>query len=86
MLFIFLHIICQCWIGMKPEVRFYNIFMYLYNKNILEYAQIAQSYLKKMLITKYDLISILVMPHQGHQINTLILGAPVPKKRSGKNF
>ena len=26
--------------GMKLEVRFYNIFMYLYNKNILEYAPI----------------------------------------------
>ena len=24
---------------MKPEIRFYNIFMYLYNKNIFEYAQ-----------------------------------------------
>ena len=30
-------------VGMKPEVRFYNIFMYFYNKNILEYAQIAQN-------------------------------------------
>ena len=28
---------------MKPEERFYNIFKYLYNKNILEYAQIAQN-------------------------------------------
>ena len=26
-------------VGMKPEVRFYNIFMHLYNKIILEYAQ-----------------------------------------------
>ena len=28
-------------VGMKPEVPFYNIFMYLYNKNILEYAEIV---------------------------------------------
>ena len=33
---------------MKPEVRFYNIFMYLYNKNILEYAQISRSGPKSM--------------------------------------
>ena len=36
-------------VGMKPEVPFYNIFMYLYNKNILEYAQIAQSEPKSMI-------------------------------------
>ena len=35
---------------MKPEVRFYIIFMYLYNKNILEYAQIAQSEPKSMIL------------------------------------
>ena len=34
---------------MKPEVPFNNIFMYLYNKNILEYAQIAQSEPKSMI-------------------------------------
>ena len=31
-------------VGMKPEVRFYNILMYLYNKNTLEYAQITQKW------------------------------------------
>ena len=35
---------------MKPEVRFLNIFMYLNNKNILEYAQIAQSEPKYMIL------------------------------------
>ena len=34
---------------MKPEVRFYNIFMYLYNKNVLEYAQVARSEPKSMI-------------------------------------
>ena len=28
---------------MCSDAWFYNIFMYLYNKNILEYAQIAQN-------------------------------------------
>ena len=28
---------------MRMEEAFYNIYMYLYNKNVLEYAQIAQS-------------------------------------------
>ena len=37
-------------VGMKPEVRFCNIFMYLYNKNILEYAQIARSGPKSMIL------------------------------------
>ena len=37
-------------VGMKPEVPFYNIIMYLYNKNILEYPQIAQSEPKSMII------------------------------------
>ena len=37
-------------VGMKPEVPFYNIFMYLYNKNILEYARIAQSEAKSMIL------------------------------------
>ena len=35
---------------MKPEERFYNIFMYLYNKNILEHAQITQSEPKSMIL------------------------------------
>ena len=35
---------------MKNEVPFYNIFMYLYNKNILEYAQIAGSAPKSMIL------------------------------------
>ena len=34
---------------MRTDAWFYNIFMYLYNKNILEYAQIAQSEPKSML-------------------------------------
>ena len=37
-------------VGMKPEVPYYNIFMYLYNKNILDYAQIAQSEPKSMIL------------------------------------
>ena len=28
---------------MRMEEAFYNIYMYLYNKNVLEYAQIARS-------------------------------------------
>ena len=32
------------------KVRFYNIFMYLYNKNTLEYAQIAQSEPESMIL------------------------------------
>ena len=34
---------------MRMEEAFYNIFMYLYNKNLLEYAQIAQSGPKYMI-------------------------------------
>ena len=37
-------------LGMKPEVRFYNIFIYMYNENILEYAQIAGSEPKNMIL------------------------------------
>ena len=33
---------------MRTAEAFYNIFMYLYNKNILEYAQIARSGPKSM--------------------------------------
>ena len=35
---------------MKPEVQFYNIFMYLYNKNILEYPKIVPSAPKFMIL------------------------------------
>ena len=35
---------------MRMEEAFYNISMYLYNKNILEYAQISQSEPKSMII------------------------------------
>ena len=33
---------------MRMEEAFYNISMYLYNKNFLEYAQIARSVPKSM--------------------------------------
>ena len=35
---------------MRMEEAFYNIFMYLYNTNILEYAQIAQREPKSMIV------------------------------------
>ena len=44
--------------GMKPDERFYNIFMYLYNKNILEYDQIAQSEPKSMILNIEGLSSV----------------------------
>ena len=53
MLFIFLHTTYHfVKFGMKHEVPFYNIFMYLYNKNILdlEYSQIAGSEPKSMIL------------------------------------
>ena len=34
---------------MRMEEAFYNISMYLYNKNVLEYAQIARSGPKSMI-------------------------------------
>ena len=34
---------------MRMEEAFYNIYMYLYNKNVLEYAQIARSGPKSMI-------------------------------------
>ena len=34
---------------MRMEVALYNISMYLYNKNILEYAQIVRSRPKSMI-------------------------------------
>ena len=34
---------------MRMEEAFCNVFMYLYNKNILEYAQIARSGPKSMI-------------------------------------
>ena len=37
-------------VWMEPEVQFYNIFMYLYNKNILEYAQIGRREPKSMIL------------------------------------
>ena len=36
---------------MRMEEAFYNISMYLYNKNVLEYAQIARSGPKSMILT-----------------------------------
>ena len=36
-------------VGMKSEVPFYNVLMYLYDKNILEFAQIAQTEPKSMI-------------------------------------
>ena len=34
---------------MRMDERFYNIFMYLYNKNILEYGQIARNGTESMI-------------------------------------
>ena len=34
---------------MRMDEVFYNLFMYLYNKNVLEYAQIARSGPKSMI-------------------------------------
>ena len=34
---------------MRIEEAFYNLSMYLYNKNVLEYAQIARSWPKSMI-------------------------------------
>ena len=46
---------------MRTAEAFYNIFMYLYNKNVLEYAQIARSGPKSMILDidmiRYDMIS-----------------------------
>ena len=36
--------------GMKTEEQFYNIFMYLYNKNILEYAQIVVTHANSRIL------------------------------------
>ena len=36
-------------VAMRMEEAFYNISMYLYNKNALEYAQIARSGPKSMI-------------------------------------
>ena len=36
-------------VAMRMEEAFYNISMYLYNENILEYAQIARSGPKSMI-------------------------------------
>ena len=36
-------------VAMRMEEAFYNISMYLYNKNVLEYAQIARSGPKSMI-------------------------------------
>ena len=33
----------QVCVGMRTDEAFYNISMYLYNKNVLEYAQIARN-------------------------------------------
>ena len=43
---------------MRMEEVFYNIYMYLYNKNVLEYTQIARSEPKSMIrnIEGYTLI------------------------------
>ena len=34
---------------MRMEEAFYNIFMYLYNKNVLEYTQIARNETESMI-------------------------------------
>ena len=39
-----------CNVEMMPEVKFYNIFMNLYYKNILKYAKIARSEPKSMIL------------------------------------
>jgi len=43
---------------MRMEEAFYNISMYLYNKNILEYAQIARN---EILILKVTLLFIVLL-------------------------
>ena len=42
---------------------FYNIFMYLYNKNILEYVQIARRGSKSMIRDTEGLSSIFMCVH-----------------------
>ena len=37
-------------VAMRMDEAFYNISMYLYNKNILKYAQIARSGPKSMIL------------------------------------
>ena len=36
-------------VAMRTAEAFYNIFMYLYNKNILEYGQIARNGMESMI-------------------------------------
>ena len=36
-------------VGMRTEEAFYKLFMYLYNKNILEYGQIARNWTESMI-------------------------------------
>ena len=36
-------------VAMRMDEAFYNLFMYLYNKNVLEYAQIAWNGPKSMI-------------------------------------
>ena len=36
-------------VAMRMEEAFYNIYMYLYDKNVLEYGQIARSGPKSMI-------------------------------------
>ena len=51
-------------VAMRMEEAFYNISMYLYNKNVLEYAQIARSGPKSMLRNIEDRSRIFISPHQ----------------------
>ena len=60
---------------MRMDEAFYNLFMYLYNKNVLEYAQISQSGPKSMFpnieghsIIKLDYVRLRIC----YQTNILI--------------
>ena len=49
-LLVFLNIKNLFNVAMRMEAAFYNIYMYLHNKNVLEYAQIARSEPKSMIL------------------------------------
>ena len=46
---------------MRMEEAFYNIYMYLYDKNVLEYAQITRSGPKSMIRNIQGLSNILTL-------------------------
>ena len=64
---------------MRTEEAFYNISMYLYNKNVLEYAEIARSGPKSMI---RDIKGLSTVPYIAFKEYHMIVTKPHDHRKS----